>query len=118
MFLPITALLPVDVDRRPKTRSIDLSIFCHAYDARLSASRVGFCLAANKAVTAGKGENMSNLSAGNVEIATDGRARSDEEEMRLQPWLEDCLDQLEGKVARKESLDSREYYALIASLLA
>ena len=61
---------------------------------------------------------MSNLSAGNVEVVTDGRARGDEEEIRLHPWLEDCLVQLEGKVAHKEGLDSREYYALIASLLA
>jgi hypothetical protein len=61
---------------------------------------------------------MSNLSAGNVEAGTDRRVRGEEEEIRLHPWLEDCLAQLEGKVAHKEGLNSREYYALIASLLA
>jgi hypothetical protein len=59
---------------------------------------------------------MESLVAGSVAIA-DGSA-SVEEESRSQPWLEDYLVQLEGKAARKESLDSREYYTLIASLLA
>jgi hypothetical protein len=33
-------------------------------------------------------------------------------------WLEDYLVRLEKKAASKESLDAREYHALIASLLA
>jgi len=61
---------------------------------------------------------MGNLSAGNVEVMTEGRAGGDEEEIRPHPWLEDCLARLEGKAARREDLDTREYYALIASLLA
>jgi len=59
---------------------------------------------------------MESLVPGGVAIA-DGSV-SVEEESRSHQWLEDYLVQLEGKAARKESLDSREYYTLIASLMA
>ena len=55
---------------------------------------------------------MESLVPGGVAIADS--SVSVEEESRSHQWLEDYLVQLEGKAAHKESLDSREYYTLIA----
>jgi hypothetical protein len=60
---------------------------------------------------------MRSIASAGVAVVDDGSARG-EEEHRLYLWIEDYLEQLEGKAARKESLDSYEYHALIASLLA
>ncbi|MBV9455069.1 MAG: hypothetical protein JOZ19_13285 [Rubrobacter sp.] len=60
---------------------------------------------------------MRSIAPADVAVVDDGSVHG-EEEHRLYSRIEDCLGQLEGKTARKESLDPYEYHALIASLLA
>jgi hypothetical protein len=60
---------------------------------------------------------MRSIAPADVSVVDDGSARG-EEEHSLYLWIEDYLERLEGKAPRKESLDSHEYHALIASLLA
>jgi hypothetical protein len=50
--------------------------------------------------------------------ALGGDNTGDKERRCTYLWIEDYIERLEVKAARKEGLDPREYYALIASLLA
>lgn len=60
---------------------------------------------------------MRSLASADIAVVYDGSAHG-EEKQRLYLCIEDYLEQLEVKTAPKESLDSYEYHALIASLLA
>ena len=61
---------------------------------------------------------MTNTAPADVAAALAGDSTGDKERRGTYLWIEDYVERLEGKAARKEGLDSREYYALIASLLA
>ena len=61
---------------------------------------------------------MANTAPADVVTALANDSTGDKERRSTYLWIEDYVERLEGKAARKESLDSREYYALIASLLA
>lgn len=61
---------------------------------------------------------MANTAPVDVAAALAGDNTGDEERRGTYSWIEDYIEQLEGKAVRKEGLDSREYYALIASLVA
>ena len=61
---------------------------------------------------------MANTAPADVAAALASDSPGDEERRGTYSWIEDYIEQLEGKAVRKEGLDSREYYALIASLVA
>jgi hypothetical protein len=42
----------------------------------------------------------------------------DEEARNPHSWLENHLERIEGQLAREESMDSYEYHAVLATLLA
>ena len=61
---------------------------------------------------------MTNTAPTDVAAALAGDSTGDQERPGTCLWIEDYIERLEGKAARKEGLNPREYYALIASLLA
>jgi hypothetical protein len=61
---------------------------------------------------------MANTAPADVAALLASYSTSDEARRGTYLWIEDYIERLEGKAARKEGLDPREYYALIASLLA
>jgi hypothetical protein len=61
---------------------------------------------------------MTNTAPADVAAALVGDSTGDQERHGTYLGIEDYIERLEGKATRKEGLDPREYYALIASLLA
>ena len=63
---------------------------------------------------------MGEFVTGEVVAVADSSVvvRSEGAQSHPYSWLDDYLVRLEGKAASKESLDAREYQALIGSLLA
>jgi len=51
-------------------------------------------------------------------VADSSVVRSEGAESRPYSWLDDYFVPLEGEAASRENLDAREYYVLVASLLA